>query len=150
VSPFPEKNIHFYIQNDKFRCIFDAVFNWQKTWTVLEALGHELYGSIAKRSLQKQVKIIQKFSQIKEGVVTTSPPPRIRHCMALLNNETAKSTYCIMLCTPAWNTFSNSIFPSVTLEICVKWLNKSSWFLKWWLSQPTLCCVKRWFKLSRK
>jgi len=75
VSPFPEKNIHFYIQNDKFGCIFDAVFNWQKTWTVLEALGHEFYGSIAKRSLQKQVKIIHKFSQIKEGVVTTSPPP---------------------------------------------------------------------------
>jgi len=40
-GPFLKKNIHFYIQNDKFGCIFDAICNRQKTRTVPDALRHE-------------------------------------------------------------------------------------------------------------
>ena len=52
-------------------------FNRQKTATVtIEALGHGFYGSVAKLSLQKTAKIIQKFTvRPKGGAVASSPPP---------------------------------------------------------------------------
>ena len=43
-------------------------FNRQKTATVtIEALGHGFYGSVAKLSLQKTAKIIQKFTVRPKG-----------------------------------------------------------------------------------
>jgi len=44
----------------------------------LEALGHGCYGSITKRSLQKQCKIIQKFTIRPRG--RSRHAPWIRHC----------------------------------------------------------------------
>jgi len=68
------KNIRpiFCPQNGCILCVLTG----RKHGQPLEALGHGFYGSITKQSLQKQAKIIQKFTMkpVTTGAVALSPP----------------------------------------------------------------------------
>jgi len=70
---------------------FAAVFNRQKTRTVtIEALGHAFYGSIAKRSFQKQCKNYPNIhGQTKEGgrsIAPLSTPLKVLHPLPKLTS----------------------------------------------------------------
>ena len=74
LDPSPEKN-HFCPQNYKCGCFLTQFLTGRKHGQSLKALGHGFYGSIAKRSLQKQCKNYPKFSQTRGGAVAPSPSP---------------------------------------------------------------------------
>jgi len=58
----PSAESFFLSPNDKSGCIYDTVFNRQKTWTVTIVLGHKVYCSIPK-CLHKQCKNYPKNSR---------------------------------------------------------------------------------------
>jgi len=51
----------------------------------LKALGYEFYGSITKRSLQKQCKNYPKINGLAKGVVAPLPPPPLNMPRPLIN-----------------------------------------------------------------
>jgi len=53
-GPFPRKIIFFCPQNNNFGRILPQFLTGKRHGQSLEALGHGVYGSIAKRSLQNQ------------------------------------------------------------------------------------------------
>jgi len=89
-GPLQEKII-FIPQSDKFRCIFMQFFIGRKHGQSLEALGHGFYGSIAKRSLQKQCKNDPKVhAQTKGGRSHHRPPPMNMPLVQSDNKNTCK------------------------------------------------------------
>ena len=77
-DPPQKKKSFFCPQNDKFRCIVSQFLTGRKHGQSLEASGHGFYGSIAKRSTQKQYKnypkIIQKFTVRPQRVAPSHRP----------------------------------------------------------------------------
>ena len=63
-GPIARKKIIFASINDKFGCILTQSLMVRKHGQSVTqpCVGHEFYGSVAKRSLQKSAKIIQKFT----------------------------------------------------------------------------------------
>ena len=83
----PPKN-HFCLQslqnNNNFGYTLTQFLIYRKHGQSLEVLGHGFYGSIAKRSLQKQWKNPKIHGETKvEGAVSVAPP-WIRHWLLLL------------------------------------------------------------------
>ena len=75
LGPSPEKKIIFCPQNDKFRCILTQFLTGRKHGQSTEVLGHGFYGSVTKRSLQKQYKNYPKiYGQTKGGRSHHRPP----------------------------------------------------------------------------
>jgi len=58
-----------------FGWILTQFLTGRKHGQSLQALGHGLYGSIAKRSLQNSAKNMQKFAVRPKGGVAPSPAP---------------------------------------------------------------------------
>jgi len=69
--PLPGNN--FCPQGDKFECILMQFLTGRKHGQSVEVLGHGFYGSIAKRSLQKQCKNYPKIHGQTKGGVAQSP-----------------------------------------------------------------------------
>jgi len=72
---FSQKKKSFFCpQNDKLGSILTQFLTERKHGQSREVLGHGFYGSIAKRTLQKQYKNVQKFTvRTKEEAVAPLP-----------------------------------------------------------------------------